>query len=94
MTRFPLDVRGELDADAVTRMERPAFDAALRRMLAQDSGVRAARESVATFLKRYSQPAATDIAPDGASARVGDFEFEHLDTEWRLVRIYLQGGHQ
>jgi hypothetical protein len=66
----------------------------LGRLLTQDAGVRAAPESVSTFLNRHSRPDASAIAPDGGSARVADFEFERLDTGWRLVRIYLQGGHQ
>ena len=91
MTRFPLEARGELDADPVTHIDRRAFDDAMRRMLAQDSGRSATPESVAVFLAQSSQLEPTAVTPDGGAARVADFQFERVDAGWRLTRIYLQG---
>ena len=90
MTRFPLDVRGDDDADPVVRSDRDQFQAVLSRVTAQDSGMRAEPETVRQFIERTHTVEATDVEPDGRAARVGDFVFEKAGGTWLLVRVYAR----
>jgi hypothetical protein len=90
MTRFPLDVRGDDDADPVVRSERDQFHAMLSRIAAQDAGMRAEPETVRQFIERTHTVGPTNVAPDGRAARVGDFVFEQSGDTWLLVRVYAR----
>jgi len=90
MTRFPLEVRGETDADPVVRVDRAQLKGTVSRIIAQDSGMGAQQETVRQFIERTPSIKPTSVEPDGGAARVGDFVFERVDGRWLLVRVYAR----
>lgn len=92
MTRFPLEVRGELDDDPVRRAARPELAALLARVLDADTGL-SAREQLTNrmLLERAGTPIRRmpGVSVTPASARIGAFAFERDGTRWQLRRIYL-----
>lgn len=90
MTRFPLEVRGDSDADPVVRQDRAHFGETVKRIIEQDSGQRAEPETVRQYVERTPSPASTDVEPDGGAARVGDLVFERIGARWLLVRVYVR----
>jgi len=90
VTEFPLEVRGDTDADPPVQRERSRFEETIQAILNQDSGMRPQEETVREFLQRARVPGPRDVEPDGGAARVGDFVFERKQNRWLLVRVYLR----
>jgi hypothetical protein len=88
VTEFPLEVRGDTDADPRVQRDRSQFDETIRAILTQDSGMRPQEETVREFLQRAAAPGPRAVEPDGDAARMGDFVFERKQHRWLLVRVY------
>lgn len=94
VTRFPLEVRGELDTDPMRRASRAALAGVLTRALNADTGLslrrhltnRALIEGIETPIRPTR-----GVSVGATTARVGAFAFERSGTEWQLYRIYLSG---
>lgn len=87
LTKFPFTVRGELDDDPVRAIERPAFPAMLRQLLAQDVGLSPEPEPLSHYLKRVETVPPSAVA--GATARVAGMQFALGPDGWRFVGAYL-----
>jgi hypothetical protein len=87
MTVFPLAVSGEMDDDAVRSIERTAFPAVFRQLLAQDVGLSPEPEALSDYVKRVNTLPSSTV--DGTTARVASLEFGLTSQGWRLVRAYL-----
>jgi hypothetical protein len=87
LTKFPFTVRGELDDDPVRAIERPAFPAILRQLLAQDVGLSPEPEPLSHYLKRVDTVPPSAVA--GATARVAGMQFALGPDGWRFVGAYL-----
>ena len=88
LARFPFAVRGEADDDPVRHVERPAFPAILRQLLARDVGLSPEPEPLSQYLKRMN--AAPPGAVSGTTARVASLQFALGPDGWRLVGAYLE----
>jgi hypothetical protein len=92
MTRFPLEVRGELDRDTVRRAARPELRRLLERVLAADTGL-SLREPITNrrLIERIEPPMqpmrGVALSPD--SARIAAFAFGRTNAGWRLQQVYL-----
>lgn len=93
MTRFPLDLRGELDSGPPRRAAPSDLPAVIGRALRADTGLslRATltNQALVERLGTTLQPQrGVSLGPD--TARVGAFAFMHTpDAGWRLWRVYL-----
>ncbi len=87
LTKFPFTVRGELDDDPVRAIERPAFPAMLRQLLAQDVGLSPEPESLTQYLKRVDTVPPSAVS--GTTARVAGMQFALGPDGWRFVGAYL-----
>jgi hypothetical protein len=87
LTKFPFTVRGELDDDPVRAIERPAFPAILRRLLAQDVGLSPEPEPLSRYLKRIETVPPSAVT--GTAARVASMQFALGSDGWRFVGAYL-----
>lgn len=87
LTKFPFTVRGELDDDPVRSIERPAFPAILRQLLAQDVGLSPEPEPLSRYLKRVDTVPASAVT--GTAVRVASMQFELGSDGWRFVGAYL-----
>jgi hypothetical protein len=87
LTNFPFTVRGELDDDPVRTIERPAFPAILRQLLAQDVGLSPEPEPLSRYLKRVDTVPPSAVA--GKVARVASMQFALGSDGWRFVGAYL-----
>lgn len=90
LATFPFAVRGEADDDPVRHVERPAFPATLRQLLARDVGLSPEPEPLSQYLKRMN--AAPPGAVSGTTARVASLQFALGSDGWRLVGAYLEGS--
>ena len=88
LARFPFAVRGEADDDPVRHVERPAFPAILRQLLARDVGLSPEPEPLSQYLTRMST--APSGAVSGTTARVASLQFALGPDGWRLVGAYLE----
>lgn len=92
MTQIPLEVRGELDTDAIRSAEPSELRSVLMRALASDSGLSLrGRLTNRSLVERVTSPLqpAPGVAVTPQSARIGAFGFEHHATGWRLQRVFL-----
>ncbi|HVZ36200.1 MAG TPA: hypothetical protein VG963_27420 [Polyangiaceae bacterium] len=87
MTKFPFTVHGETDSDPVRHIDRAAFPAILRRLLAQDVGLSPQPEPLSQYLARMPKPPPNAL--QGQTARVAIMEFELGAEGWRFVGAYL-----
>lgn len=87
LTKFPFTVRGELDDDPVRAIERPAFPAILRQLLAQDVGLSPEPEPLSHYLKRIETVPPSAVT--GKTARVASMQFALGSDGWRFVGAYL-----
>lgn len=87
LTKFPFTVKGELDDDPVQAIERPAFPAMLRQLLAQDVGLSPDPEPLSHYLKRVDTVPPDAVA--GTTARVASMQFALGPDGWRFVGAYL-----
>ncbi len=92
MTRFPLEVRGELDRDPVRRASRPELPRLLERALAADTGL-SLREPITNrrLIERTEDPVrpARGVVLSSDSARIAAFAFGRTSAGWRLQQVYL-----
>jgi len=91
-TRLPLEERGILPDEPARRVARAELDSALKRVLAQDSGM--GRRTILTNRDLVAQTADVSRAAPGLqvigdSARLGGLEFARERRRWRLIRIYI-----
>jgi hypothetical protein len=87
LARFPFTVRGEMDDDPVQQVDRAAFAAVVRRLLAQDVGLAPQPEPLSHYLARTPSPPANAIA--GKTARVANMQFAWSPEGWQFVGAYL-----
>jgi hypothetical protein len=87
LAAFPFTVRGEMDDDPVRHVERPAFPAILRQLLAQDVGLSPAPEPLSQYVKRMNTVPPSAVS--GTTARVASMQFALGSDGWRLVGAYL-----
>ncbi|MBD0273041.1 MAG: hypothetical protein ICV73_14080 [Acetobacteraceae bacterium] len=92
MTRFPLEVKGELDRDPVRLVTRSELPRLLERALAADSGL-SLREPLTNrrLVERTEPPVqpARGVAVSPDAARIAAFVFGRTNAGWRLQRVYL-----
>jgi hypothetical protein len=86
MTRFPLEVKGELDDEPIRKVDRAKFPKLLQKLLAQKSQ-NDERRTVREDLQQTATPEMP--APDRDNARVNEFDFERVAGQWRFVLTYL-----
>lgn len=93
-TRFPLEVRGELDSSPVRRITKDDLGPVLRRTLDADSGL-SLRDTLTNrdMVKRVTDlgQATVGVTVRRDTARVGAFDFARGAKGWRLVRLYDSG---
>jgi len=92
MTRFPLELAGELDDTPLRRTGADGFPAMIRRVLDADSGL-GMRETVTNRELVRRNPT---LVPDqrnpivaGDEAMLGPFVFRRSSNGWKLSRVYI-----
>jgi len=92
MTRFPLPVHGQTDADRVRRVNEKQTAAQLPKWLAQDSGLSEQPETMRALILRMDAAGIVSRGPNRGvterSVRLGSFLFEREADRWRLTRVY------
>ena len=86
MSRFPVEVKGELDDEPVRKVERAGFTRLLQKLLHQKAQTNL-RITVRESVEQMSKPEMP--APSENWARVDEFEFERSAGQWRFVSTYL-----
>src|SRR5699024_5707681 len=85
MTRFPVEVHGDLDDDPVRKVERAKLPQLLQKLLTQNSG-----RDEKTVRDQLQQTRTPEMPAPGANqVRVNDFHFERSGGQWRFVATYL-----
>jgi hypothetical protein len=91
LTRFPILVRGQLDADKPRRVDRAQFKKDLPRWLDQDTGLSARGETMRAYVLRTDAATLEGGRQRETSDRLihaGAFQFERTDGGWRLTQVY------
>jgi hypothetical protein len=91
MSKFPVEVNGELDDEPVRKVERAQLPKLLQKLLAQKSQKDETR-TVRQDLEQKPTPQAP--APDKNQVRVNEFHFERSAGQWRFVATYLDSSVQ
>ena len=87
MTHFPFSVKGDLDADGSTTLDKVVFKKRFKSFLEQDIRENLTPESMRDYINKNK-----DISPriDDGQTSVALFSFELIDRKWYFVRVYVE----
>ncbi|MBC8130691.1 MAG: hypothetical protein H7Y08_10275 [Rhizobiaceae bacterium] len=89
LARTPIDLRGELDGDAVETIDEAAFDERFDAWLEIDPGLSAEPTTArALILSTSAASAEADLMKGDAEARVGPFTLSCESGRWAIARVY------
>ena len=89
MAQFPFVTQGTLDDSPTTRQDRDAFLALWNRLLSQDPGLQPESDTMQQLVMRTPTVTPHHLHEDQHAARVGVFEFRHLNGRWWFTSAYL-----
>lgn len=89
MTRFPVEVNGELDDEPVRKVDRAGLSKLMQKLLTQKSQADE-RITVRQYVQQTTNPA---LPPPGRDhARINEFQFERNGGAWRFYMTYLNSN--
>ncbi|MFK5912879.1 MAG: hypothetical protein QM484_00775 [Woeseiaceae bacterium] len=87
ITKFPFSVKGELDMDGSTVIDKVKFKKRFKSFMEQDIRENLTPESMHDYIKKNGL-----ISPriDDGQTSVALFSFELIDGKWYFVRVYVE----
>ena len=87
MTKFPFTVKGELDMDGSTTLDKLEFEKRFMSFMEQNIGENLKPESMRTYIK--NNELITPKIDDGQTS-VALFSFEIFNGKWYYINVYIQ----
>lgn len=87
LTRFPFSVKGDLEMDGSSVLDKPKFKKRFKSFMEQDIRENLTPESMRAYIKKNEF-----ISPriDDGQTSVALFSFELIDGKWYFVRVYVE----
>lgn len=87
LTKFPFSVKGELDMDGSTVLDKVKFQKKFKSFMEQDIRENLTPESMRAYIKKNEL-----ISPriDDGQTSVALFSFEFINGKWYFVRVYVE----